>query len=364
MQRIVKQLFLRILLAALVVLHAQESVPKDFAQKADALCKDLASQKKFMGSVLVARGGKPVFRKSYGFANAEWDIANTPDTKFRLGSITKQFTAVALLQLVEQGKLKLDDPISKYYTDAPKAWDKVTIHHLLNHTSGIPSYTAIPNFFVTGSKLPLTPAQLVKLTQDEPLEFEPGVKFKYDNSGYVLLGYVIEKITGKGYADYLRQVILDPLGMQDTGYDTQSTILKHRASGYSMSGATMINSSYLDMTLPYAAGSLYSTVDDLSIWDQALYTDKLLTPASKDKMFTPGLSNYGYGWFIEKRFNRRHVEHGGGINGFNTVISRFPDDKVLVVVLSNLNSNAIGKMGTDLAALLFNEPVPEPQPGK
>lgn len=356
MSRLPRRIFLYSLLAFAAILRAQPSVPADFAAKADRLCSDFVEQKKFMGSVLVARAGKPLFRKSYGFANLEWDIANTPDTKFRLGSITKQFTATLILQLVEQGKLKLDDPVSKYYTDAPKTWEKVTIHNLLNHTSGIPSYTGLPNFFVTGSTLPLTPAQIVKLTQDMPLEFEPGVKFKYDNTGYILLGYVIEKVTGKPYADNLRQSIFDPLGMKDTGYDVFSVILKHRASGYGMKGSDMINSPYLDMTLPYAAGSLYSTVDDLSTWDQSLYTDKLLTADSKKKMFTPGLSNYGYGWFIDKRFNRQHVEHGGGINGFNTIISRYPDDNVLVVVLSNLNSNALEKIGTGLAGLLFGEP--------
>jgi D-alanyl-D-alanine carboxypeptidase len=261
---------------------------------------------------------------------------------------------------MEQGKLKLDDPISKYYTDAPKTWNKITIHNLLNHTSGIPSYTSIPGFFEKSSKMPLTPAEIVKLTQDKPLEFEPGAQFKYDNTGYILLGYVIEKITGKKYADQLRDAILNPLGMKDTGYDAWSVVLKHRASGYSMNGPALINAPYLDMTLPYAAGSLYSTVDDLLIWDQALYTDKLLTPASKEKMFTPGLSNYGYGWFIDKQLNRRHVAHGGGINGFNTIISRFTDDKAVVIVLSNLNSNMIDKMGTALAAMLFGEPTGNP----
>ncbi len=351
-----RRVFFQLVLAG-AALHAQNSAPKDFTSQADRYINGLVEQNKFMGSVLVARDGKPVFRKSYGWANAEWDVRNTPGTKFRLGSITKQFTAVAILQLMEQNKLKLDDPVSKYYTDAPKTWSKITIHNLLNHTSGIPSYTSIPDFFTKSSKLPLTPAEIVKLTQDKPLEFEPGTQFKYNNTGYILLGYVIEKITGKKYADHLRETILDPLGMKDTGYDTQSAILKHRASGYSMNGATMINSPYLDMTLPYAAGSLYSTVDDLLIWDQALYTNKLLTPASKEKMFTPGLSNYGYGWFIDRQLNRRHIAHGGGINGFNTIISRFPDEKVLVVVLSNLNSNMIDKMGTALAAMTFGEPI-------
>ncbi|SPF45053.1 Beta-lactamase (fragment) [Candidatus Sulfopaludibacter sp. SbA4] len=345
--------FLLTAAAAAALLHAQ-----DFTTRADKYINPLVEQNQFIGSVLVARDGKPIFRKGFGLADREWNIPNGPDTKFRLGSITKQFTATAILQLVEAGKLKTEDPVSKYYTDAPASWSKITIHNLLTHTSGIPSYTEIPGFFQKQAMFDLTPAEIVKLTEDKPLDFEPGEKWKYDNSGYILLGYVIEKVSGQTYADYIRQHIFEPLGMHDTGYDNTKDILPHRASGYVYQGGRWQNAPYLAMTLPYAAGSLYSTVDDLLIWDQALYAGKPLTAASFEKMFTPYKNGYGYGWGIGKQFDHKQISHGGGINGFSTVISRFPDDKVTVIVLSNMQSPAVGRIGSALAGMVFGiDPV-------
>lgn len=343
---------------AVILLTASYAVPcraQDPAAKADQFVTGYVQQNKFIGTVLVARGGKPILRKGYGFANREWNIPNGPDTKFRLGSVTKQFTATAILQLVEAGKLKLDDPISKYYTASPAAWSKVTIHHLLTHTSGIPSYTELPGFFQKESMFDRTPAEIVKLTQDKPLEFEPGEKFKYDNSGYILLGYVIEKITGQKYADYLREHIFDPLGMRDTGYDTAREIIPHRASGYTYTGMIWVNAPYLAMSLPYAAGSLYSTVDDLLIWDQALYSRKPLTAASLDKMFTPNKENYGYGWFIDNKSKHKKMGHAGGINGFNTMIARYPDDKLTVIVLANMNTREVEPIANGLAEIVLGD---------
>ncbi len=342
------------------LLLAAVAYAQDFAAKADQFVTAYVQQDKFSGSVLVARDGKPLFRKGFSWANREWNVLNGPESKFRLGSITKQFTATSILQLVEGGKLKLDDPISKYYADSPAAWSKITIHHLLTHTSGIPSYTGLPGF-VKDMPTDRTPEEIIKLTRDMPLEFEPGEKFKYDNTGYILLGYVIEKVSGQKYADYLRQHIFDPLGMRDSGYDTEAAIIPHRDSGYVYNGTQWSNAPYLAMSLPYAAGSLYSTVDDLLIWDQALYAHKPLTAASLEKMFTPYKDKYGYGWFIDKRFNRRFVEHGGGINGFNTVISRYVDDKVTVIVLANMNTGAVEPIANGLAGMVFGEKVELPQ---
>jgi CubicO group peptidase (beta-lactamase class C family) len=341
---------LRVLLLAAVaaIVHAQ-----DFAARAEKYIGPLVEQNQFIGSVLVARDGKPIFRKGYGLADREWNIPNAPDTKFRLGSITKQFTATAILQLAEAGKLKTDDPVSKYYTDAPASWSKITIHHLLNHTSGIPSYTDLPGFFNKQAMFDLTPAEIVKLTQDKPLEFDPGTKWKYDNSGYILLGYIIEKVSGQAYADYLREHIFEPLGMHDTGYDNTKDILPHRASGYIFQGGKWQNAPYLAMTLPYAAGSLYSTVDDLLIWDRALSAGKPLTAASFEKMFTPYLNGYGYGWGIGNQFGHKQVSHGGGINGFSTQISRFPDEKIAVIVLANMQSPAVGRIASALGGMAF-----------
>jgi D-alanyl-D-alanine carboxypeptidase len=334
---------------------------QDFASRADAYIGAYVRQGKFRGAVLVAKEGKPVFRKAYGPANAEWDIPNTPDTKFRIGSITKQFTAMAILQLVEAGKLKLDDPVKKYYEQAPPAWDKITVHHLLTHTSGIPSYTAIPNFFRDKSRDPLEPAEIVKMTQDKPLEFEPGEKWIYNNTGYVLLGYIIEKASGEEYADYARKHIFEPLGMKDTGYDVQKVILKKRASGYSPEGT---NAAYLDMTLPYSAGSLYSTVDDMLIWDQALHEGKLVSKESYDRMFTPVKNNYAYGWNVVTFSGRTEQAHGGGINGFNTYFVRYPAERLAVAVFANMNGPYADQIAKGLSRMFFGEPVSLPNEAK
>jgi D-alanyl-D-alanine carboxypeptidase len=337
---------------------------QDVANRADTYVQAFVNQNRFQGSVLLAQDGKPVFRKAYGLANVEWDVSNTPDTKFRLGSITKQFTSALILQLVEQGKVKLDDSIRKYYPQAPESWQPVTIHHLLCHESGIPSYTEVPGFFEKQSFAPRTPAEIVQLTQDKPLEFPPGTKFKYDNTGYILLGVVIEKVTGKTYENQLRQSILDPLEMRDTGYDSFTGIIPHRAEGYRRVDGKLLRAPYLDMSLPYAAGSLYSTVDDLLKWDQALYGAKVLSEASKQKIWTANLSDYGYGWAIAKRFALPAVEHGGGINGFNTMIIRIPEKKLVSVVLANANSAAPNTIAAGLLGIALSQPVESPNARK
>ena len=228
---------------------------QDIATRADQFVQVFVNQKWFQGSVLLARDGQPLFRKSYGLANAEWDAANAPDTKFRLESITKQFTSALIMQLVQQQKIKLDDPISKYYTEAPESWQSVTIHHLLCHQSGIPNYLdpkylTLPGGFRKISRTALTPTEIIRLIQDQPLEFAaPGTKIDYDNTGYALLGYVIEKVTGRKYDEELRQAILEPLGMKNTGYDTDTAVLPHRAEGYRYVRAHLERAPFFDMSL-------------------------------------------------------------------------------------------------------------------
>jgi D-alanyl-D-alanine carboxypeptidase len=335
-------------------LSAQPAAPAGYAAKADAIVQSYAQEGLYRGAVVVVKEGQPVFRKAYGMANSEWDIPNTPDTKFRIGSITKQFTAISVLQLAEQGKLKLDDPVAKHYEGAPAAWEKITIHHLLNHTSGIPSYTGIKDFFAKSSRNPMTPAEIVKLTQDQALEFEPGSQFKYNNTGYVLLGHVIEKASGMKYADYVRKNIFDPAGMQDSGYDTHADLLKKRATGYTPNGKI---APYLDMSLPHAAGSLYSTVDDFVKWDQALHAGKLVNGESWKLMTTPGKGDYGYGLIVKPLAGHAAMAHGGGINGFNTHFVRFPEDKVAVAVFANVNGPTADTLAASLARLYFGEDV-------
>jgi CubicO group peptidase (beta-lactamase class C family) len=336
-------------------------------QKIEALLSQYHEYGQFNGAALVAENGKVIFRKGFGMANMEWDIPNMPDTKFRVGSITKQFTAMMVMQLVEQGKLKLDGKITDYMPDYPKSTgDKVTIHHLLNHTSGIPGYTEFPNFFRDVSRDPYAPQDFAKTFADSALQFEPGSKFTYSNSGYFLLGVIIEKMTGKPYEQVLAENILTPLNMKSTGYDHYNTIIKKRAAGYQKSLNGYDNAPYLDMSIPYSAGALYSTAEDLYLWDQALHTDKLVSEKLKELMFKPQISafgkSYAYGWVVGKAPVGQTtdsvlvIEHGGGINGFNTLISRMPQNKHLIVLFSNAGGAPLNAMSQSIRGILFDKP--------
>lgn len=339
---------------------------QDKVQKIEQLLSKYNEYGQFNGSALVAENGKVIFKKGFGAANMEWNIPNQSDTKFRLGSISKQFTALLIVKLSEDGKLKLDVPITTYLPDYPKEnGDKITIHQLLTHSSGIPNYTNAPGFFKDKARNPYTPTEFVKTFSSLPLEFTPGEKFNYSNSGYFLLGYIVEKVSGKTYEQYLQEVIFTPLKMVNSGYDHSDIILKNRAAGYEKQGKKITNAAYLDMSIPYAAGSLYSTVDDLYLWDQALYTNKLLSQKSIESLFKPyiksGEASYGYGWFIEEDENGKTVGHGGGINGFNTIISRNFKNKNLVVLLNNTGGTVLGEMTDAINNILFGKPFNQPQ---
>ena len=322
----------------------------------EQIAQSYGDSKQFMGSVLVAKDGKILLSKGYGSADLEWNISNSPNTKFRLGSITKQFTSAAILLLEERGKLKIEDPVKKYMPDAPAAWDKVTIFHLLTHTSGIPSFTSFPDYSATEAT-PTTPEKLVARFRDKPLEFQPGEQMKYDNSGFALLGYLIEKISGQSYKDFLQENIFKPLSMNDSGYDSNSAILLHRASGYSPGPDGPQHAGYIDMTIPFSAGALYSTTEDLLRWEQGLFGGKVLSDASLKKMTTPFKNDYAFGLVVRAVNGHKVIEHGGGIEGFNTQMSYFPDDKLTVIVLGNLNGGAPGAIASSLASVAHGEKV-------
>lgn len=346
-------------LGCLPAFGAETPDVSQYAAGAEAMLKGYVDDGRFSGAVLVARHGKPLLREGFGLANREWDIAVTPETEFRIGSLTKQFTATAILELAEQGKLQLTDPIRKYYADAPRAWDAVTLAQLLSHRSGIPSFTDLPGFEDNVARRDLTPTEIIALTRDAPLHFPPGSKYEYDNSGYVLLGYVIEQQSGQAYADYLKDHVFHPLGMEHTGYEVSADLLPHRAAGYRREQGIWKNASFASMSVPFAAGALYSTVDDLLIWDQALDTAKLLTRASLDSMFTDHGDHYGYGYVIDHDHAHRREWHNGGINGFTAYLARYPDDGLTVIVLANLEDAPINEIGKKLAHLSFGEsPAP------
>lgn len=342
-------------------------------EKIENLLNLYTEYNQFNGSVLVSEKGNVLYKKGFGYANMEWDISNDPETKHRLGSITKQFTAMLILQLASEGKIDLQAPISKYLPDYPKKnADIITTHHLLTHTSGIPNYTAFPNFFKDESKNKYTPKEFTKTFADSILEFAPGEKFNYSNSGYFVLGLLVETITGKSYEEMLQERIFNPLKMTDTGYDHHETILKNRAAAYEKEGPSYVNAAYIDMSLPYAAGSMYSTVVDLYKWDQALYTETILPKKYIDSLFgkyIPSWENtfYGYGWGIGEIAlgntdeKIEFIGHGGGINGFNTLITRIPSDKSSVILFNNTGGAALDNITKAILGILYNKPYDLPK---
>ncbi len=331
----------------------------DLAARMDAYLSASHELDRFSGSVLVVRGGRIVLRKGYGMANYELSVPNGPETKFRLGSITKQFTAMAVLQLETQGKLAVSDPVETVFPGFPNG-DRITIRHLLTHTSGLPNMTEFPDYAKTMA-LPSTALETVGRFKDLPLDFEPGERFSYSNSGYVLLGAIIEKVAGRSYEEFVRENIFRPLGMDDTGYDHPDAILKNRASGYEFADGRLANARYIDMTIPHAAGGLYSTVDDLYKWDRALYTDTLVPRSALARLFEPFKEKYAYGWSVGSFAGHRNIRHGGGINGFTTDISRFPDDDACIVVLNNFSTGFVPEISDALAGYLFGQAVETPK---
>lgn len=316
----------------------------------DDVVQSYVRDKTFMGTVLVARGNDVILSKGYGSANLEWNIPNTPTTKFRLGSITKQFTAASILLLEERGMLKLDDPIKKYIPDTPAAWDKITIFHLLTHSSGIPNFTNLPEY--KSLKHEATPvAKTIATLHDKPLDFAPGEKMSYSNTGYLVLGYAIERITGGSYEKFVTDNIFTPLGMKDSGYDSNTAIIPHRAAGYAPSPNGPLNADFIHMSIPHAAGALYSTTEDLLRWEQGLFGGKLISSASLAKMTTAFKNDYALGVIVLTANGRKVVQHDGGIDGFSTSLAYYPDTKTTVAVLANLAGNAPGQIAANLGEL-------------
>ena len=357
---------------------------ENLSAKVTAYMEELQRRGEFSGVVLLARGGKVLFARGYGMANLEHDVPNTIDTKFRLGSVTKQFTAVGIMMLQERKKLSVHDSICIYVHDCPDDWKSITIHHLLAHTSGIPSFTEFPDND-RYERLPMQVVDTVARFKDKPLDFPPGDRFQYSDSGYLLLGYIIEQASGEKYEDFIRKNIYEPLHMQNSGYDHPWVILKHRAQGYSSKGGSLINATCMAMDTPLGAGSQYSTVRDLLLWDQALYTEKLLSRESLQTLFTPNPGpyppgwrfgnngGYGYGWMIDELFERKLYHHSGLIYGFSSIIMRYPEDKSVVVVLKNqdeefpgnIHDMKIASVGENLSAILFGvDRTPQPKTQK
>ncbi|HSL45600.1 MAG TPA: serine hydrolase domain-containing protein [Anaerolineales bacterium] len=341
---------------------AEVALVSNPASEIDAYLNARADRDAFSGSVLIAQDGEILLSKGYGFADREQKIPNDPQTRFRIGSVTKQFTAMAILILQIQGKLNVQDRICAYLSECPAAWEEITIHHLLTHTSGIPNFTNFADYRKTRAT-PSPPEETIHRFENKPLDFQPGERWNYSNSGYILLGLIIEQAASQSYETFLQKNIFTPLKMTSSGYDHNRNDL---AVGYKDRSH---KADFADMSIPFAAGGLYSTVEDMYQWDQALYREQLVPQAVLDEMFAPHAaipksfsmvtgsseSAYGYGWMIGKEDNRRIIEHGGGIEGFASIITRYPDNHTTIIILSNQQNNRVDSIRAEITKRLFRD---------
>jgi D-alanyl-D-alanine carboxypeptidase len=368
MSRLLVGCFVVVMLVAAtgVGARAAEREAADLAARMDAVVKASYPADGPGAAAIVVKDGRVIYRAAYGMASLELGVALAPDMVFRLGSITKQFTAAAVLALAHDGKLALADPIEKYLPGYPTHGHVITIEHLLTHSSGIQSYTDIPGWFASRIKADMTLDELIDAFKKEPMQFAPGTRFRYNNSGYVLLGAIIEKASGQSYEQFLKARLFEPLGMTSTHFGSNEPIIRRRVQGYTRTQGVVRHAPYLSMTQPHAAGSLVSSVDDLARWDAALYTDAVVPQALLTKAWTPyALSTgkptgYGYGWGVGSMRKRQFVAHGGGIPGFSTYAVRLPEDRVYVAVLANSDAPAASPelVGRTLAAMAAGDPFP------
>lgn len=348
--------------------NAQQTNIKQLTTQFDRLLGEQFKPKEPGATALIARHGEVLYKKAFGMANLELDVPMQINNVFRIASITKQFTAVAILQLMEKGKLDLQDEITKYIPDYPTQGNIITIEHLLTHTSGIQDFSSMKDIGKRGS-LDYTPIEMIDWFKNQPMRFVPGSKWEYSNSGYFLLGYIIEKITGKAYADYLEEKIFKPLGMTHSLYANDIKIIKNRAGAYTKDDNVFKNAPYLSMTQPFSAGSIQATVEDLYKWQQAVQSYKLVKKESLDKAFTRyklnngSETNYGYGWRFGYIQESPSIWHGGAINGFKTMSIYLPKEDVFIALFSNCDCQSLEDITSKLAALAIGQPyVNKPMP--
>jgi CubicO group peptidase (beta-lactamase class C family) len=332
---------------SLVVLagFAQEASAQAPAQAFQKVMQPYVDAKMFMGSVLVASKGKTIFNNAYGMADLEWSIPNSPTTRFNIASMTKQFTAAAILLLEDRGKLKTSDLVKKYLPDAPASWDNITIYHLLTHTSGISDDAA---------KYQPGPPDLL-LFNDKPLDFQPGERWSYTNLGYIVLGYLLERIVGQSYESFVQENLFKPLGMNDSGMFSYVTVIPRRASGYWPGRNGIENAERPDFRMGFSAGSLYSTTEDLLRWEEGLFGGKLLSATSLHKMITPFKGDYACGLYVRRVKGHLMIEHDGNNIGFNSNMAYYPEESIAVIVLANLNGTVTSEIARALAALAHGE---------
>ena len=345
-------------LMVLTVLAASRAIAaRDDLTRIETAIDGPMSKRQFMGAVLIARNGQIRLNKGYGHANLEWRIPNSPDARFRLASMTKQFTAACILLLQERGQLKIEDPISKYLPDMPPSWKPITVFNLLTHTSGIHELTALPDFDAS-EPFATTPEKLVARFRAQPLDFIPGTDFRYSNSGYILLGYLIEKVTGKTYRQFVQTNLFDRLNMKDSGYDSTHEIISRHAEGYVLKPDGLQIADYIDMTVPFAAGGLYSTTGDLLRWHEGLFGGKLLSAASLARMQLPFKRDYAFGLAVDlDEGGSKVIWHCGAVEGFGSCAAYVPSEKLSVIILSNIEGPAARALMLEILKIEKHEPL-------
>jgi CubicO group peptidase (beta-lactamase class C family) len=352
----VRLIVLLVLMTFSIPLSAQDANTDDGAlDRIDQALIDLVDSRDFSGAVLIGHGDDMVFRGGYGYAVIEWEVPNTSDTVFRIGSITKQFTGMAILTLQEAGLLDVDDLICDYLDDCPDAWSDITIYHLLTHTSGIFSYTDSTTIMRDLMFSTVSSNAVIDTFIERPLNFEPGSQWAYSNSGYHLLGNIIAEASGVNYRRYLQDTFFEPLGMENTDVEINTGVIPHRAEGYTSSS---LRADYVNMNVPYSAGALISTVEDLFLWERALFTGQLVSQAALDEMWErafPIDANfiYAYGLAHETREGQEVIVHGGGINGFTSEMLYVPELDLTLIVLTNRESGVV----QEALQLMFDEMV-------
>jgi CubicO group peptidase (beta-lactamase class C family) len=330
-------------------------VGQDFSKRIDSLIEKAVKINRFNGSILVSKNGYIVYEKAYGYQNVEKGKRNTSNTIYQIGSTTKEFTAAVILKLAELHKLSLEDKLSKYFPDYIRG-NEITIKHLLTHTSGIyeilRDHTAVDE-----STTPRSKEKMLSFFINKPLDFEPGTQYSYSNSGYILLGLIIEKVTGKPYQVIVRDFILTPLKMNHTGFDFAGLKSPEKAMGYTKYTQKIHNLSIpWDSTATFSAGSLYSTVNDLYLWHLGLLNYKVYSKASLETATTPYLEGYGLGCWIDTLYKKKIVSHGGNILGFTSYFGRIQEDDVCVILLNNIYNHQIETIGLSIFAILYNQP--------
>jgi CubicO group peptidase (beta-lactamase class C family) len=348
------------MLSVLMVFSAVMAVAQSKAEKIDALVSAYAAINSFNGTVLVTEKGQSVLSKGFGFKNVAKNEMNDASTIFQIGSVTKQFTAISILKLAEQKKLKLSDKLRKYFPGFPKG-DSITIHHLLSHTSGIFNYTNNEDFMMNEATKPASEKKIMALFKDKPLEFSPGTKWAYSNSGYMLLGYIIQKVTKHPYEKVVRQFILSTLKMTNSGFDFVRLKDKNKAAGYFViDGKNTQEANYVDSSASYAAGALYATTADMLKWHEGLLKNKIISRASLEKALTPVKNNYGYGLIIDSVAGKRQTWHNGGIFGFNSTFRRIEADDVCIVLLNNVGNPKLDEIANNILNILYDKPYKIP----